>query len=69
MLFSRSASNPTIMPSVSSGTSSIFSVVTGIILSYIFDITPSGAIVLLLIAIFAATLGIKSTGLIAKLTA
>ena len=47
----------------------VFSVVTGIILSYIFDITPSGAIVLLLIAIFAATLGIKSTGLIAKLTA
>jgi len=47
----------------------VFSVVTGIILSYVFDITPSGAIVLLLIAIFAATLGIKSTGLIAKLTA
>jgi len=47
----------------------VFSVVTGIILSYIFDITPSGAIVLLLIAIFAATLCIKSTGLIAKLTA
>lgn len=47
----------------------VFSVVAGIILSYIFDITPSGAIVLLLIAIFAATLGIKSTGLIAKLTA
>jgi len=47
----------------------VFSVVTGIILSYIFDITPSGSIVLLLITIFAATLGIKSTGLIAKLTA
>jgi zinc transport system permease protein len=47
----------------------VFSVVTGIIISYIFDITPSGAIVLLLIVIFAATLGIKSTGLIAKLTA
>ncbi len=47
----------------------VFSVVAGIILSYVFDITPSGAIVLLLIAIFAATLGIKSSGLIAKLTA
>lgn len=47
----------------------VFSVVTGIMLSYIFDITPSGSIVLLLIAIFASTLGIKSTGLIAKLTA
>ena len=47
----------------------VFSVVIGIMLSYIFDITPSGSIVLLLIAIFAATLGIKSTGLIAKLTA
>ena len=47
----------------------VFSVVAGIILSYVFDITPSGSIVFLLIAIFAATLGIKSTGLIAKLTA
>ena len=47
----------------------VFSVLAGIILSYVFDITPSGAIVLLLITIFAATLGIKSSGLIAKLTA
>lgn len=48
---------------------SVFSVVTGILVSYVFNLTPSGAIVLISIAIFAITLGIKSTGLIAKLTA
>jgi len=47
----------------------VFSVVAGIMLSYIFDITPSGTIVLLSTTIFAITLSIKSTGLIAKLTA
>ena len=48
---------------------SVFSVVTGILVSYVFNLTPSGAIVLISIAIFAITLGIKSTGLIAKLIA
>jgi zinc transport system permease protein len=45
---------------------SIFSVVTGIIISYIFDITPAGTIVLLSIGLFVGTIGIKSTGLLAK---
>jgi len=40
----------------------IFSVVAGIGISYIFDITPSGTIVLLSIGIFGITLGIKSAG-------
>ncbi len=43
---------------------SISSVVFGIIISYIFDITPSGAIVILSISIFAITIGLKSIGLI-----
>jgi len=42
----------------------VSSVVAGILISYIFDITPSGTIVLLSIAILGATLGIKSAGLI-----
>jgi len=42
----------------------ISSVVCGIIISYIFDITPSGAIVMLSISIFAVTIGLKSIGLI-----
>ena len=41
-----------------------FSVIGGILVSYVFDITPSGTIVLLSIAIFAVTIGIKSAGLI-----
>ena len=45
---------------------SIFSVVTGIIISYIFDITPAGTIVLLSIGLFVGTIGIKSTGLLTK---
>ena len=45
---------------------SIFSVVVGIIISYIFDITPSGTIVLLSIGLLAGTLIIKSTGLLSK---
>ena len=43
---------------------SVFSVVTGILVSYVFDITPAGTIVLLSIGIFVATMGIKSAGLI-----
>jgi len=42
----------------------VFSVVTGILLSYILDITPAGTIVLLSIGIFAGTIGIKSAGLL-----
>jgi zinc transport system permease protein len=45
---------------------SIFSVVTGILISYIFDITPAGTIVLLSIGLFGGTMGIKSMGLLAK---
>ena len=42
----------------------ISSVVIGIIVSYIFDITPAGSIVLLSIAFFGATIGIRSVGLV-----
>jgi zinc transport system permease protein len=42
----------------------VSSVVCGIIISYIFDITPSGSIVMLSILIFAVTIGLKSIGLI-----
>ena len=45
---------------------SIFSVVIGILLSYIFDITPAGTIVLLAIGLLAGTMGIKSAGLLSK---
>jgi zinc transport system permease protein len=45
---------------------SIFSVVTGILLSYIFDITPAGTIVLLSIGLLAGTMVIKSAGLLSK---
>ena len=45
---------------------SIFAVVGGILLSYVFDITPAGTIVMLSIAIFATTIGIKSTGILEK---
>jgi zinc transport system permease protein len=45
---------------------SIFSVVSGILISYIFDITPAGTIVLLSIGLFAGTMGIKSMGLLSK---
>ena len=45
---------------------SVFSVVIGILISYIFDITPAGTIVLLSIAILAITMGIKSAGLLTK---
>ncbi len=45
---------------------SIFSVIVGILISYIFDITPAGTIVLLSIALLAGTMGIKSAGLLSK---
>ena len=45
---------------------SIFSVVAGILISYIFDITPAGTIVLLSIGLLAGTMGIKSAGLLSK---
>ena len=45
---------------------SIFSVVAGILISYIFDITPAGTIVLFSIAMLAGTMGIKSAGLLSK---
>ncbi|MDH3617656.1 MAG: metal ABC transporter permease [Nitrosopumilus sp.] len=45
---------------------SILSVVLGILISYIFDITPAGTIVLLSIGLFTGTMGIKSMGLLSK---
>jgi zinc transport system permease protein len=45
---------------------SVFSVVAGILISYVFDITPAGTIVLFSIAILAVTMGIKSAGLLSK---
>src|SRR3989338_473715 len=42
----------------------VSSVIVGILISYLFNITPSGAIVMLSIAIFAATISLKSMGLI-----
>ncbi len=45
---------------------SVFSVVVGILISYIFDITPAGTIVLLSIGLLGITMGIKSAGLLSK---
>lgn len=45
---------------------SIFSVVAGILISYIFDITPSGTIVLISIGLFGVTVLIRSVGLLSK---
>ena len=45
---------------------SVFSVVVGILISYIFDITPGGTIVLLSIGLLGITMGIKSAGLLSK---
>ena len=42
----------------------ISAVILGIIISYLVDITPSGAIVMLSLAIFGGTIGLKSLGLI-----
>jgi zinc transport system permease protein len=45
---------------------SVFSVVVGILISYVFDITPAGTIVLLSIGLLAVTMVIKSAGLLSK---
>ena len=45
---------------------SIFSVVVGILISYVFDIAPAGTIVLLSIGLLVETMGIKSAGLLPK---
>ena len=45
---------------------SVFSVVVGILISYILNITPAGTIVLLSIGLLACTLAIKSTRLLSK---
>lgn len=45
---------------------SLFSVLAGILVSYVFDITPAGTIVLLSIGIFGITIGIRSSGLLSK---
>jgi zinc transport system permease protein len=45
---------------------SVFSVVVGILISYVFDITPAGTIVLLSIGLLAGTMVIKSAGLLSK---
>ncbi len=42
----------------------VSSIVAGILISYVFDITPSGTIVLLVIGIMAVTMCLKSLGLI-----
>ena len=43
---------------------SVFSVIVGILLSYLFDITPAGTIVVISVSIFAITIGLKSIGFI-----
>ncbi len=42
----------------------ISAVIIGIIVSYLFDITPSGAIVVLSLVFFGVTIGLRSLGLI-----
>ena len=42
----------------------VSAVIIGIIVSYLFDITPSGSIVVLSLVFFGGTLGLKSLGLI-----
>jgi len=42
----------------------VSAVILGIIISYLIDITPSGAIVVLSLGIFGGTIGLKSLGLI-----
>ena len=46
----------------------ISSVIIGIIISYLVNITPSGAIVILSLAIFGVTIGLKSLGIINSTT-
>jgi zinc transport system permease protein len=43
---------------------SVSSVIVGILLSYLFNITPSGTIVMLSITIFGGTIGLKSMGIL-----
>jgi zinc transport system permease protein len=43
---------------------SVSSVIVGILLSYLFNITPSGTIVMLSITIFGGTIGLKSMGVL-----
>lgn len=43
---------------------SVFSVIAGILVSYMFDITPAGTIVLLSIGLFAGTMGIRTVGIL-----
>ena len=45
---------------------SVLSVVSGILISYVFDITPAGTIVIFSVGILAVTMGIKSAGLLSK---
>lgn len=42
----------------------VFSVIVGILVSYVFDITPAGTIVLLSVGIFAVTICLRYTGLL-----
>lgn len=64
MLFSRGFKQTAIL----SMTFAVSSVVSGILTSYTFNIAPGGMIVLISIAIFAVSLGIKSTGLLKNKT-
>ena len=45
---------------------SVSSVISGIILSYYFDLAPSGTIVMISVGILVVTLGVKYLGLIGK---
>jgi zinc transport system permease protein len=47
-------------------TIAVSSVIAGILISYVFDITPAGTIVLFAIGVLAVTMGIKSAGLLSK---
>ena len=64
MLFSRGFKQTAIL----SMTFAVSSVVIGILSSYMFNISPSGMIVLISIVIFSVSLGIRSSGLIKNKT-
>ncbi|MGI0089438.1 MAG: metal ABC transporter permease, partial [Nitrosopumilaceae archaeon] len=64
MMFSRGFKQTAILSMIFA----VFSVVAGILTSYIFNIAPGGMIVLIAIAIFAVSLTIKSGGLIKNKT-
>ena len=51
---------------LSDALSSIAVIIAGILISYVFDITPAGTIVLFAIGVLAVTMGIKSAGLLSK---